>query len=149
MRYFDAPMLDEQRKPLVPHKIISGSLPGATEIRIGGSESIKISGKNQNITITTDDGTIIFGRREDGSLALEVENADGTVTGLGVVPGSTDLGFYTTDTAGNVVQKIVGATRTVNDITNDVGTILDGLLPDGSYGAVVAKEGEEVEDVFS
>lgn len=148
MRYFDAPQLDEQRVPLVPHKIISGSLPGATEIRIGGSESIKISGKNQNITITTEDGTIIFGRRPDGSLALEVENDDGTTTGIGVVPGTTELGFYTTDTAGNVVQKIVGATRTINDITNDVRVIVDGLLPDDTYGFVAAKQGQDVGDAF-
>lgn len=146
MQYVDWPELEPQRKPLVPHKMISGALPGATEIRIGGSQNIKISGRGRNITITTDDGSITFGQKEDGGLALEVINEDGTRTGIGIVPGGTELGFYTTDEDGNVVQKIVGPLLSVFNVATEDNVVQVGKLTNGEYGAAFAKDGEDLVD---
>lgn len=146
MQYVDWPALEEQRKPLVPHKMISGALPGATEIRIGGSQNIKISGRGRNITITTDDGSITFGQKEDGGLALEVVNEDGTRTGIGIVPGGTELGFYTTDEDGNVVQKIVGPLQSVFDVSSGNNVAQVGVMTNGRVGAAFAKNGEDLVD---
>lgn len=146
MQYYTAPPGDEQRQPLEPKSIISGSLPGATQIRIGGNQNILIDGLHQQISVTTTGGNITMGATSDGRLAMEVTNTDGTKTGIGTIPGSTDLGFYTLDTAGNVVQKIVGATRYVYDISTTKNIIQDGKLPDNTYGQANAKAGFNVSD---
>ena len=147
MQYYDAQPGDTQRQPLEPKSIISGALPGATELRIG--DSIKISGKTQQIKVTTTGGNITMGATSDGRLAMEVTNSDGTKTGIGVIPGSTQLGFYTLDASGNVIQKIVGPTRYINDVTNGTVVLEDGKLPDGTYGVAVAKTGQSVPNAFS
>lgn len=147
MEYYDNPSGSEQHQPLEPKSIISGSLPGATEIRIGNS--IKISGKTQQIAVTTTGGNITIGATSDGRLAMEVTNSDGTKTGIGVIPGSTQLGFYTLDASGNVIQKIVGPTRYVYDLTTGKNIMQDGKLPDASYGQATAKPGFNVSDGVS
>lgn len=150
MRFFAPAQLEAQRKPLFPHKIISGSLPGATEIRIGGDQNIKISGKDQQISISTDAGTIEMGRISATRLGLEVTNTDGSSSGIGIVPGTLDeLGFFSTDINGSVVWKQLGPTGYIFDLVNSVNIMQDGKLPDGTYGSVVAKEGVDVPDVFS
>lgn len=147
MNYYDAPSGADQKSPLEPKSIISGALPGATEIRLGNN--IKISGKNQQIRVNAASGNIVFGATDDGRLAMEVTNADGTKTGIGQIPGSTDLGFYTLDAAGNVIQKIVGATRYIYDISTGKNIIQDGKLPDGSYGDATAKAGFNISDAIT
>lgn len=147
MNYYDTPPDPAQNQPLEPHSIISGSLPGATEIRIGSN--IKISGKTQQISVTTTGGKITMGATSDGRLAMEVTNADGTKTGIGVIPGSTQLGFYTLDASGNVIQKIVGPTRYVYDITNNKNVMQDGKLPDSTYGFATATTGNNVTDAYT
>lgn len=146
MNYYDAPPDPEQTSPLEPHSIISGALPGATEIRIG--RSIKISGKNQQIKVTTTGGNITMGATSDGRLAMEVTNADGTKTGIGVIPGLTQLGFYTLDAGGNVIQKIVGPTQSVYDISTTKNIMQVGKLPDATYGWAVAATNKNVSDGF-
>lgn len=147
MNYYDAPPGEEQRQPLQPHNLISGALPGATEIRIGNS--IKISGKTQQIAVTTTGGNITIGATSDGRLAMEVTNSDSTKTGIGVIPGSTQLGFYTLDASGNVIQKIVGPTRYVYDLSTGKNIMQDGKLPDSTYGQATAKTGFNVSDGVS
>lgn len=146
MQFYDNPPDPTQRQPIEPKSIISGGLPGATEIRLGNN--IKISGKNQQIRVNTTAGNVVFGATDDGRLAMEVTNTDGTKTGIGQIPGSTDLGFYTLDTLGNVVQKIVGATRYIENVTAGKNPIQDGKLPDNSYGFIAAKTGFNVSDIF-
>lgn len=147
MQYYDTPPDPAQQQPIEPHSIISGGLPGATEIRLGNN--IKISGKNQQIRVNTTAGNVVFGATDDGRLAMEVTNADGTKTGIGQIPGSTDLGFYTLDASGNVIQKIVGATRYVYDISTGKNIIQDGKLPDASYGQATAKAGFNISDAIT
>lgn len=147
MQYYDAQPDGVQRKPVEPKAIISGALPGAAEIRLGNN--IKISGKNQQIRVNATGGTITIGATDDGRLAMEVTNADGTKTGIGVIPGSTDLGFYTLDASGNVIQKIVGPTRYVYDLTTNKNIMQDGKLPDATYGQATAKAGYDVADGVS
>lgn len=146
MQYYDNPPDSEQKQPLEPKSIISGGLPGATEIRLGNN--IKISGKNQQISVNTTGGNITIGATSDGRLAMEVTNTDGTKTGIGQIPGSTDLGFYTLDSAGNVIQKIIGATRYVYDISTSKNIMQDGKLPDATYGWSVAATNKNVADGY-
>lgn len=146
MQFYDNPPDEAQKQPLEPKSIISGSLPGATEIRLGNN--IKISGKNQQIAVTTTGGTITIGATSDGRLAMEVTNTNGTKTGIGVIPGSTDLGFYTLDASGNVIQKIVGPTRSVYDISTGKNIMQDGKLPDATYGWAVAATNKNVSEGF-
>lgn len=146
MEYYDAPPPPEQTNPIEPKSIISGQLPGATEIRLGNN--IKISGKNQQILVNTANGSVVLGATDDGRLAMEVTNADGTKTGIGQIPGSTDLGFYTLDSAGNVIQKIVGPTRYVYDLTTTKNVMQDGKLPDATYGWAVAATNKNVSEGF-
>lgn len=146
MQYYDAPTPGAQTNPIEPKSIISGMLPGATEIRLGNN--IKISGKNQQIRVNTTAGNVVFGATDDGRLAMEVTNSDGTKTGIGQIPGSTDLGFYTLDAAGNVVQKIVGPTRYIYDLTTTKNIMQDGKLPDASYGWAVAITNKNVSEGF-
>lgn len=74
---------------------------------------------------------------------------DGSVVGMGQIPGTDEeIGLFALDPDGNLVWKHVGATGKIFDVTNSVGVILDGKLPDDTFGTVMAKEGEEVDDVF-
>lgn len=146
MNYYDAPTPAAQINPVEPKSIISGMLPGATEIRLGNN--IKISGKNQQIRVNTTAGNVVFGATDDGRLAMEVTNADGTKTGIGQIPGSTDLGFYTLDAAGNVIQKIVGPTRYIYDLSTIKNVMQDGKLPDATYGWAVAATNKNVSEGF-
>lgn len=146
MRYFEAPVLEDQRKPLLPHKIISGSLPGATQIRIGGDENILIDGLNKRITVTS---------------------AGGSSVGIGTIPGTNNFGFFSFDQNGNLLKKtedgvdyyynttgdlvlrINAGNLDFYDILNsDTNKLRLGKMPDNSYNLVIAKDNIEVDDLF-
>lgn len=124
MRYVDAPILDQQRKPLVPNKIISGMLPGATEIRIGGNENIKISGKDQNISITSSGTSLSFGNQGAGDLQLAL--SDGTTNIIKL---------------GNLGSDFIGLA--FNDSSND--RIFVGKNSSGSYVAKLSQAGYDAQ----
>lgn len=146
MRFFQGPNLDAQRRPLVPRNMISGSLPGATQIRIGGDQNVLIDGLNKRITVGTSGGESV---------------------GMGIVPGTTDeFGFFTLDANGNLTQKTVGGILYFYDESGNliqkiaVGTrdiyrtdgtnvMRDGILPDDTAGVIVVEDGSEVDDVFA
>lgn len=129
MRFFEAPTLDTQREPLLPHKIVSGALPGATQIRIGGSENVLIDGLHQRITITTTDGSSV---------------------GIGVIPGTTSLGFFSLDSSGNLILKIELGTIFMYDFANSGRNRMQvGKLPDGTYDVAVSKDAYTVGDAIS
>lgn len=96
MRFFDAPQLDAQRKPLEPHKMISGNLPGATQIRVGGDENVLIDGLNKRISVTSDGGTISIGRTPTGDLQLVVNDGTTNVIRAGDL-GSDFIGLAFND----------------------------------------------------
>ena len=75
-------------------------------------------------------------------------NTDGSTVGIGTMP-TGEFGFFGTDTAGNVVFKIIGSTFYVNDIVNNTNVMQIGKMPDGSYGTAIAKVGKNVSDIFS
>lgn len=157
MRFVDAPVLPEQRKTkLEPHRIVSGNLPGATQIRIGGDENILIDGLHKRISVTTADGTITFGLDPSGDTGIVIN--DGTtdflkITKNGLVMNDGSTEFMTLNADG----------MTFNDGTNDILIIdalgmhfhdeLDermrvGVQPDDSLNVVVTKPGEDIEEVF-
>lgn len=104
-------------------------LPGATELRIGGNANIKISGKDQRMTITTTDGSSV---------------------GLGTIPGDAgNLGFFSLNATGQVIQKIILGTWYVNKPTTAENFLQSGILPDGTGGFVITKDGSSVASVFS
>lgn len=125
---------------VTPYKLATGIMRGTQGV---GNSGPQIDSANNRITV----GNIVL----DGDTnTITTTNDDGSTNGIGLIPGSlTEHGFFATDTAGNVVWKQVGPTGTIHDVTNDKGVILDGKLPDGTYGSVMAKTGVEVTGVFS
>jgi hypothetical protein len=63
---------------------------------------------------------------------------------FGDTPPTFGIAFY--DSGGNLVNKIVGPTQYVYDLTTGKNIIQIGKLPDGSYGMAVAKAGFDVAD---
>lgn len=108
MRYFDLPTPETQRKPLVPQKLISGMLPGATEIRIGGNENIKISGKDQRISVFSGESGVSLGQTTTTTQGFLVTDSQGVRRLLaGVFPD------------GSIKIKLSQATFDVTTATDD------------------------------
>lgn len=78
-----------------------------------------------------------------------IQNTDGSQLILGALPNSNDFGIAFLDPNGNVVMKLVGPTRTIYDVNNKVNVIVDGKLPDGTYGSATGKPGDDVIQAFS
>lgn len=95
-------------------------------------------------------------------------NVDGSYMTLGVIPdnsGDIGVGFFTStgiliskststtdfkyDSNGNLIFENNGQTMFVYDETTGKNVIQIGKLPDGSYGMIVAKPGNNVADTFS
>jgi hypothetical protein len=94
---------------MFPYKLASGIMSGVQGVGFGG---VNIDSNNNRITV----GNITL----DGSTnTITTENEDGSTVGMGLIPGTTQFGFFVTDTDGVVVQKIVSATYSINDKTND------------------------------
>lgn len=113
---------------VIPRQLSTGSTRGTQTVGYGNT---KIDGSNNRITIGTSDG--------------------GTI-GMGSIPNSTtdEFGFFSLDSGGNLIMKIVNGTMFVYDPSNDyVNITQSGLLPDGSGGFVVAKQGINVDSAFS
>lgn len=145
MQFYNAPPPSDQRTTIEPHTIISGILPGATQIRIGGDSNVLIDGLHRRITIT---------------------QTDGSVVGIGIIPSTGELGSYTLDASGNLVSKVVGGiyyfydtsghllqkitagTTQYYDTTgrNDMSI---GTLPDGTHNLAIAKAGYSIADAIS
>lgn len=87
-RYFQQPLPETQRKPVLPHQIISGGLPGSTVLRIGGDSGIKISGVDRAITITDTEGNSLrIGVLPSGKLGISTVTDQGLETvRLGQLP---------------------------------------------------------------
>lgn len=115
-----------------------------------GKIAISIDGSSQSISVynpTTNKVNISL----DGSgQALIVTNSDGSKVGLGKIPNSTtEFGFFSQDTSGNLIMKIINGTWYVYDITTTKNAMQSGKLPDNSYGWAVAASGKNVSDGIS
>ncbi len=146
MNYYDAPPDPPQNKPIEPKSLISGQLPGATEIRIGNN--IKISGKNQQIIVTTTGGNVVIGATSDGRLALEATNTDGSKVGIGNIPGTTNLGLYSVDSSSHTTAILGKQADGSNSLkffdSNNIGLAQFGKFADGTTALKVAQPDIEV-----
>lgn len=120
------PSSDQSR--IIPRQLSTGTLRGTQSVGYGNT---KIDSSNNRITFSA---------------------ADGSVVGMGAIPGSTtnEYGFFSLDTSGKLIMKIVNGTKYVYDPQNNyVNITQDGLLPDGSGGFVAAKPGVDVTSLFT
>lgn len=146
MDYYTNPPDPEQKSPIEPHSIISGGLPGSTEIRLGNN--IKISGKNQQILVTTTGGNVVIGSTSDGRLAMEATNSDGSKVGIGTIPNTTNLGLYSIDPTSHTTMTLGKQSDGANALkffdSSNVGLAQFGKYADGNTALKVAKAGIEV-----
>lgn len=146
MDYYQAPPGDAQKQPLEPKSIISGSLPGATEIRIGNN--IKISGKNQQVLVTTTGGSVTIGSTSDGRLAVEAINSDGSKVGIGDIPGTTNLGLYSVDSSSHTTSVLGKQSDGSNSLkffdASNIGLAQFGNFASGGIALKIAQAGIEV-----
>lgn len=111
-------------------KLQTGNTRGTQTVGYGGT---KIDGANNRITIG--DSIVLDGNAD----TITITNSDGTTTGMGLIPGTTDeFGFFSVDPDGNLVLKIVNG-LIVGDGTVDFLTInRDGLkLNDGTTDRIL------------
>lgn len=74
---------------------------------------------------------------------------DGSVIGMGQIPGTEEIGFFSLDPDGNLVSKWVGATLYWYDLDTGKNNIQVGLLPDGTYGWFIAAKGFNVDEAIT
>lgn len=94
----------------------------------------------------TDGSYITIGEIPDsgGEFGVAYFNADGVIISKNL--GTTQ---YQYNTDGELVFKNTGETLFIYDVVNNKNIIQMGLLPDGTYGMVVAKVGIDVSEVFA
>lgn len=109
-------------------KLQTGNTRGTQIVGYGGA---KIDGANNRIVVTNP--------------------ADGTSVGMGIIPGSTtnEFGFFTLNSAGQVVEKTINGTRYIYNPTTGKNVLQDGKLPDATYGWAVAADGFNVADGYT
>lgn len=158
----DLPQSDISR--ILPRQNSTGVLRGTQSVGYGDT---KIDASNNRITLGSSAGTgnvgsiILDGNTSsivvsnnitiDGiDNAITVTNTDGSKIGMGKIPNSNDFGFFSVDTSGALIMKIVnGTTYVYNPADSFVNVTQAGLLPNGSGGFVVAKPGQNVSSAFS
>ncbi len=107
-------------------KLQTGNTRGTQTVGYGGA---KIDGANNRITIT--------------------DPATGQIMGFGIIPNTTnEFGFFSLDSSGNLITKIVNGTTYVYKPNNQENFLQSGILPDGTGGFIITKDGTEVADVF-
>lgn len=126
----------------LPRQMSTGSTRGTQTVGYGDT---KIDGSNNVITVGS---SILLDGDND---IIQVTSDDGSVVGLGKIPdNSGQFGFFSLDTSGNLIMKIVNGTKYVYDPANGfVNVTQDGLLPNGAGGFVAAKPGIDVNAAFS
>lgn len=112
---------------LLPRQVSTGSMRGTQDI---GSKGAKIDSANNRIVLSASDG--------------------GTV-GIGTIPGDTSgqVGFFATDTDGSLLYKVVNGTLYFYDKDTSVNYMQIGVLPDGSTGMAVARDGDSIADAIT
>lgn len=77
--------------------------------------------------------------------------SDGSAVGIGSIPGDTtgQVGFFATDTDGSLLYKVVNGTLYFYDKDTSINYMQINVLPDGSTGMAVAKDGYSVDDAIT
>lgn len=119
----------------VPRTVSTGIMRGTQGVGTGGT---KIDSSNNRITLGN--SIVLDGNSE----SITVTNTDGTVVGMGLIPDSTDFGFYGTYPNGNLAFKYVNGTWFYYDPTSQLNYMQNGLLPDGTGGWSIAQQGYNV-----
>jgi hypothetical protein len=122
----------------LPRQVSTGSTRGTQTVGYGDT---KIDGSNNVITVG---GSILLDGTNE---VIQVTNDDGSTLGLGKIPGTNEFGFFSKDTSGNLIMKIVNGTWYVYrpDATN---VMQSGILPDSTAGWAVASDNHEVSEGF-
>lgn len=112
---------------LLPRQVSIGSMRGTQNI---GSKGAQIDSANNRIVLSASDG---------GSV------------GIGSIPGDTtgQVGFFATDIDGSLLYKVVNGTLYFYNKDTSVNYMQIGVLPDGSTGMAVAKDGNSVADAIT
>lgn len=110
---------------LTPYKLATGTMRGTQVVGTGP----KIDSANNRILLTNP--------------------VDGSQIGIGTIPGSAtnEFGFFSLDSSGNLIMKIVNGTWYIYDPGHsNVNIMQSGKLPDSTYGWAVAASGKNVSD---
>lgn len=138
---------------MLPYKLGSGVMRGT---------QIFASKSNSKITIGAIPATTTFGIQlqassNKASITLDADSnafyvtaADGSKIGMGEIPdGSGDFGFFSLDSSGFLLYKIVGSTQYWYDKIYNKNIGQAGLLPDGNYAWIFVPPSHDVKDAFS
>lgn len=109
---------------IYPRQLSTGSLRGTQTVGYGNTQ---IDGTNNRVVITAPDGSVL---------------------GMGNIPGTKEYGFFSLDASGNLSMKIVKGTMYAYDPTTNKNSFQAGILPDGTGGAAGANTGYNVADGF-
>lgn len=119
----------------LPRTVSSGIMRGTQGVGTGGTE---IDSSNNRITLGN--SIVLDGNAE----SITVTNTDGTIVAMGLIPNSTDFGFYGIYPNGNLAFKYVNGTWYYYDEITGVNYMQVGLLPDGTSGWAIAEQGTNV-----
>jgi len=117
----------EIKNRVIPRTVSSGTMRGTQSVGSGGA---KLDSSNNRISLTAEDGTSV---------------------GFGEIPNSltNEFGFFSQDSDGTLIFKIVNGTLYMYDADTGSNTLQLGILPDGSTALAIAKEGFSVDEAFS
>lgn len=134
---------------ILPRQVSTGTLRGTQNVGYGAT---KIDGSNNRITlgdivldgntstINIGDNIILDGK--DNSIT--VTSDDGSQIGFGPIPGYPgEFGLFSIDMSGNLIMKIVNGTWYVFRV-DKTNVMQSGILPDKSAGWAVAASGYNV-----
>lgn len=108
-------------------KLQTGNTRGVQTVGFGGA---RIDGANNRIIIT--------------------DPTSNQTMGFGIIPNTlNEFGFFSLDANGKLITKIVNGTTYVYKPDTQQNFLQSGILPDGSGGFIITKDGTEVGSVFS
>lgn len=118
------PIGDLVQDRVLPRQVSTGAMRGT---QLVGNTGAMIDSANNRIVLTSSDGSTV---------------------GIGTIPGSTtnEFGFFSTDTDGDLIMKIVDGTLYTYDLDTGDNRVQLGKLTNGEYGAAFSKDGEDLVD---
>lgn len=124
---------------MFPYRLASGVMSGVQGVGFGG---VNIDSNNNRITV----GNIVL----DGNTnTIYTEHTDSSKVGIGIIPDTTnEFGFFSTDSDGTLLIKIVGGTIYTYHPDTGVNIVQISKLTNGRYGAAFAKDGEDLVDAL-